>query len=87
VACCPGPTENGSELICVKLLPTGSAGGGGGVTREEEEGEESDEHPFIMVIMQKHKTTADMADTQRIVPTNLRKHSRVGSELGNVSQR
>ena len=70
----------GSELIWVKLLPTGSGGGGGGgggggVVKEEEEAEE---HPLIMAIVHKHKTTADIASTLRIVQSNPRKNTREG---------
>ena len=68
---------NASELICVKLLPTGSGGGGGGggamVTEEEEEAEE---HPLVIVMMHQHKTTADMTNALRIVQSSGRKHTR-----------
>ncbi|MGA1987174.1 MAG: hypothetical protein ABSG72_12985 [Candidatus Sulfotelmatobacter sp.] len=67
---------NGSELICVKLLPTGSGGGGGGgggAGGVKGRGDDSDEHPFVMGIMHKHKTTADMASTLRIVQSESAK--------------
>ena len=78
MACCPGEMVKVSELICVKLLPTGSGGGGGGggggiVTEEEEEAEE---HPLVMVMTHKHKPTADMTNALRIVQSSGRKHTR-----------
>jgi len=75
---------NKSELICVKLLPTGSGGGGGGgggVIKEEED--ESEEHPLVTAIMHKHKTTADMASTLRIMQSSRAYQSRVGPNLRN----
>lgn len=64
---------NVSELICVRLLPTGSCGGGGGGGGAMKE-EEGAEHPLIMAIMHKHKNSADMANILRIVQSIQRKH-------------
>src|SRR6266851_2806690 len=50
VACCPGPTLKGSELIKVRFAPTGFPGGGGGgdvVSSVEEE----PEHPNKASVM------------------------------------
>jgi len=37
------------------------------------EEDESDEHPLVMAIMHRHKTTADMANTLRIVQSESAK--------------
>ena len=73
MACWPGGMVKASELICVRLLPTGSGGGGGGgggggwMVREEVEAEPQ---PLVMIVhkatMPKHKTHPEIANALRI---------------------
>src|SRR5579863_10144269 len=48
VACCPGPTVNGSELICVKFAPTGLPSCVGVGEEDENDAGDDPEHPVNM---------------------------------------
>ena len=56
VACCPGATVKGSELINVRFAPTGFPGGGGGGGDVVScAGEEEPEHPRKTTVIQAMK--------------------------------